>query len=83
MSTQVLYPRAPLGVLADGTPVSVRSWLEGSWAHGYQIDGIVVDGDDLLGYRVRRLVDGVVLRAWVSPDDVMPVHRTRGVTRAG
>jgi hypothetical protein len=70
-----VYPRAPLGVLVDGTPVSVRSWLAGAWVPGFEIAGIVVEDGDLLGYRARRVSDGTELRAWVSPDEVMPVRR--------
>jgi hypothetical protein len=74
MNTPV-YPRVPLGVLAEHTAVRVRSWLDGSWAAGFEIAGIVAEDNDILGYRVRRVSNGTLLGAWVSPDDVMPVRR--------
>ena len=69
----LVYPRAPLGVLAEHTPVRVRSWLDGSWAEGFEIAGIVAEDNDIVGYRVLRVWDGTVLGAWISPDEVMPV----------
>jgi hypothetical protein len=73
-----VYPRSPLGVLDDGTPVRLRSWQDGSWVAGFEIAGTVTEDNDLLGYRVRSVADAIVLRAWVSPDDVMPVRRSAG-----
>jgi hypothetical protein len=75
-----VYPRSPLGVLDDGTPVMLRSWQDGAWVAGFEIAGTVTEDNDLLGYRVRSVADASVLRAWVSPDDVMPVRRSAGVT---
>jgi len=72
-----VYPREPFRVFGEHTPVRVRSWIDGSWMTGFEIAGIVAEGDDVLGYRVRRVSDGTVLGAWVSPNDVMPVRRAR------
>ncbi len=72
---ELVYPGAPLGVLARGTRVSVRSWVEGCWIPGFEIVGIVIEDDDILGYRVLRVGESAALRAWVPPNDVLPVRR--------
>jgi len=74
VASTLVYPRAPLGVLEDHTPVLVRCWLYGSWNAGFEIAGVVAEDNDILGYRVRRVSDGIVLGGWVSPEEVMPVR---------
>ena len=66
------YPATPSRVLADDTPVKVRSWIDGTWEAGFGIAGIVAEGNGIVGYRVRRLSDGTLLPAWVSIHEVMP-----------
>ncbi len=71
------YPATPWSVLAIGTSVKVRSWIDGTWQPGFKIAGVVAEGNGLVGYRVRRLQDGTVLHAFVSIHEVMP-DRHRG-----
>ena len=42
------YPGVPLGVLAEHTPVRVRSWLHGSWMEGFEIAAMVAEDNDIL-----------------------------------
>jgi hypothetical protein len=52
--------------LAPGTKVEVRTSFDRSWARGFE----VVEDLDGSGYRVRRLLDDVVLPVVVQADDV-------------
>ena len=58
-----VYPRAPLGVLANNTSVRICAALDGSGIGDFEIAGIVAEDNDFLGYLVRRMSDGTVLRA--------------------
>ena len=47
--------------------VEVRSWFHGSWCRGFEIVGVLDDGES---YRIRRVSDGVVLPVTISADDI-------------
>jgi len=66
------YPATPWGVLPDHTPVKVLSWTDGTWDAGFEIAGVVAEGNGIIGYRVRRLSNRTVLPAWVSIHEVVP-----------
>ena len=63
MPIEVVYPGAPLGVISAGTRVSVRSWPAGCCVPGFEIVGTVAEDNDILGYRVRRIVEGAAVRS--------------------
>jgi hypothetical protein len=79
-----MYPRVPLGVLADGTPVRVRSWVDGSWMDGFEIVGIVAEDNDMLGYRVAACrmgtscVGGFRPTRWCPSSEDLRADRTGG-----
>ena len=47
--------------------VEVRSRFDGSWCRGFEIGGVLEDGES---YRIRRVSDGVVLPVTISADDI-------------
>jgi hypothetical protein len=52
--------------LAPGTKVEVRTSFDRSWARGFEVVEVVGDA----AYRVRRLLDDVVLPVAVPAEDV-------------
>ena len=51
--------------LEPGTKVEVRTGFDRSWASGFAVDAVAVDG-----YRVRRRSDGELLPVAIAFDDV-------------
>ena len=58
--------------LQPAARVSVRTRFLGTWAHGFEVVESVLDGDSIIGYKVRRLSDGEVLPSWFSVTEVIP-----------
>ena len=69
MATANAVPPRPR--LEVGTSVEVRSRFEQSWAGGFEVVEVLPEG-----YRVRRALDGSVLPAVFTPDEVRR-ERTR------
>ena len=58
--------------LEPASRVAVRTKFLGTWAAGFEIVESVLDGDSIVGYRVRRVSDGEVLPSWFSVNEVIP-----------
>jgi hypothetical protein len=58
--------------LEPSSRVAVRTKFLGTWASGFEIVEPVVDGDSIVGYKVRRVSDGEVLPSWFSVNEVIP-----------
>ena len=61
------------GVVGRDVRVEVRSRFDGSWCRGFEIVGVLDDGES---YRIRRVTDGVVLPVSIDAEDIAE-ERTR------
>lgn len=62
---------APPQQLEPGSRVDVRSSLDGSWSHGFEVVEVVEEG-----YLVRRSSDERILPRPLLPDDVRRERRS-------
>ncbi len=64
----------PVDGLGPGSAVEVRTRFDGHWARGFEVVAV-----DEVGYRVRRLSDGMELPTPIDHQDVRPPReRKRG-----
>jgi hypothetical protein len=54
-------------VVEPDVRVEVRSRFDGSWCRGFEIAGVLDDGER---YRVRRVSDGVLLPVSIGAADI-------------
>jgi hypothetical protein len=72
----ISHPKpTPSRLFALGAAVVVRSSFEGSWCSGYEVAEIILDGDGVAGYRLRRASDQTVLPAVFPVSDIIPAGR--------
>ena len=60
--------------------VEVRSRFDGSWCRGFEIVGVLDDGES---YRIRRVSDGVVLPVSIDADQAEKTAMQVGQPLAG